>query len=65
MEQRTYLDDMLEIFKLDDLYNLHKDVAEELIIKSVHYNTTRKAELEKIFIQDFGIKNPKDMIKQM
>lgn len=36
-------------FKLEELYNYHKDVAQEIIAKEIYYNKTKIEELKKIF----------------
>lgn len=42
-------------FQLNELYNLHKDVAQELLFKSVYYNKTKIEELKSILGEDSGI----------
>lgn len=42
-------------FQLNELYNFHKDVAQELLFKSVYYNKTKIEELKSILGEDSKI----------
>lgn len=42
-------------FQLNELYNFHKDVAQELLFKSVYYNKTKIEELRTILGEDSEI----------
>jgi hypothetical protein len=38
-----------KIFNIDNIYNKHTDIVEELILKSLYYNKTKRDELKKEF----------------
>lgn len=54
---KTMINNSLKTFKTKELYNNHKDVAQELIFKSYYYNETKKEELKTILGVDSGIDN--------
>ena len=39
----------MEAFKLNDLYQQHRDTVEELVAKSRYYDSNKKKELETLF----------------
>lgn len=47
---KVTLKNHIELFDLDKIYQLHKDVVEELYLKSYYYNSTRQKELLEIKI---------------
>lgn len=51
----TMINNSLKTFKTKELYNNHKDIAQELIFKSHYYNDTKKEELKNILGTDSGI----------
>lgn len=52
---KTSIDNSCRTFLINELYNLHKDVAQELLFKSVYYNETKIKELKNILGDDSGI----------
>lgn len=52
---KTRVENSSKTFLINELYNLHKDVAQELLFKSVYYNETKIKELKEILGQDSGI----------
>ena len=46
----TVLKNHIELFDLDKIYQMHKDIIEELYLKSYYYNKTRQTELLKMKI---------------
>lgn len=45
-EVKTSIENSCKTFLINELYNLHKDVAQELLFKSVYYNETKIEELK-------------------
>ncbi|MFH7018624.1 HNH endonuclease [Flavobacterium sp. FlaQc-47] len=54
-EEKTCINNSIKTFLLNELYNLHKDVAQELLFKSVYYNKTKIEELKMILGAHSGI----------
>lgn len=52
---KTMINNSLKTFKTKELYNNHKDIAQELIFKSHYYNETKKEELKTILGINSGI----------
>lgn len=52
---KTSIDNSCKTFLIKELYNLHKDVAQELLFKSVYYNETKIDELKSILGDQAGI----------
>lgn len=44
-------------FQFTQLHNFHKDIAQELLVRSVHYNKTKIDELKRLLGDDKGINN--------
>lgn len=54
-EMKASIENSCKTFLINELYNLHKDVAQELLFKSVYYNETKIEELKKILGDHAGI----------
>lgn len=52
---KTQVENSRKTFLINELYNLHKDVAQELLFKSVYYNETKIKELKEILGEDSGV----------
>jgi hypothetical protein len=51
----TMINNSIETFKTKELYNYHKDIAQEIIFKTIYYNETKREELIKILGKNSGI----------
>ncbi|WP_322969417.1 hypothetical protein [Faecalibacter sp. LW9] len=50
-DENKIVKNSVETFKIEELYNFHKDVAQEVVFNSVYYNETKRNEL-KSFLGD-------------
>ncbi|WP_131430949.1 hypothetical protein [Chryseobacterium formosense] len=53
--EMTMINNSLKTFKTKELYNNHKDIAQELIYKAYYYNRTKIEELQSILGDNSGI----------
>lgn len=44
-----------QTFQIDQLHNFHKDIAQELLVRSIHYNKTKIVELKGLLGDEAGI----------
>jgi hypothetical protein len=55
IDTKRCIENSCKTFLINELYNLHKDVAQELIFKSVYYNESKIQELKIILGEHSGI----------
>ena len=53
--EMTIINNSLKTFKTKELYNNHKDIAQELVYKAYYYNRTKIEELQSILGDNSGI----------
>ncbi|MFV8361448.1 hypothetical protein [Flavobacterium sp. LS1P3] len=54
-DEKRIIKNSIETFKTKELFNFHKDVAQEVVFNSVYYNETKRKELENILGKDIRI----------
>ncbi|GAA6765696.1 hypothetical protein AAFH68_16340 [Flavobacterium sp. CGRL1] len=54
-QRKLSIENSCKTFLINELYNLHKDVAQELLFKSVYYNETKIDELKNMLGDHAGI----------
>ncbi|WP_353158632.1 hypothetical protein [Myroides odoratus] len=62
-ETKTKAENSCQTFHIEELYNYHKDIAQELLFKSVYYNETKIEELKNMLGEDSEI--DEDFIKRV